>query len=119
MLQKICITIVLLGFTSNSFADTFLLPKDIGRGYRQVRNFLLREGNIPVNQQHNLHRQCLGSQDICLDYKEVSGCAVDQNTPCRFEWKSQLGRRFYIITSGSDPKNLIVMGMGYDRPGDD
>jgi len=106
-------------FGSTAFADEFLLQSDIGRGYAQVRQDLLGEGNSPLDQTKNLHRQCIGSEGVCSEYKEDSGCAVDRDSPCRFEWKSKSGRRFYIITFGNDPKNLIVMGMDYDQPGDD
>jgi hypothetical protein len=118
-LRCIFVAIALTGICSSSFADKFLLQSDVGHKYTQVRQDLITEGNSPVDQVNNSHRQCFLSEEACGIYNELLSCAVDQDTPCRFEWKSQSGRRFYIITSGSDPKNFVVMGMDYDQPGED
>ncbi len=101
------------------FADELLPKSDVGHAYAQVRLDLLKEGNSPVDQIHNPHRQCFLAEEACGMYDELLSCAVDQDAPCRLEWMSRSKRRFYIITSGSDPKTFIVMGMDYDQPGED
>lgn len=93
MLRKISVAVALIGICSSSPADELLLQRDVGHNYAQVRKDLLKEGNLPVDQAQKTYRQCTGSEGVCAEYPEVEGCAIDQNTPCRFEWQSPSGRR--------------------------
>jgi hypothetical protein len=91
-----------------------LQSTDVGKEYGVVRRNLIRESNVPVDQDHS-SRVCFLSDTECSMYPELRGCAIDQGRPCRFEWQSASGVGFYVITTGEDPKNLIVRGMGYDE----
>jgi hypothetical protein len=117
--RLICVASAMIVSCSRCPADEFLLHGDVGHVYAEVRKHLIDQGNTPIDMASNRNRQCDGAEDICATYEELAGCAIDRDSPCRFEWKSHSGRRFYIITSGSDPQSLKVMGMDYDEPGDD
>lgn len=85
----------------------------IGKMYSLIRVQLLKEGNKPVDWRRNPDRSCVGAETECGMYPEMSFCAVDQDRPCRFEWVTADGAKFYVMTTGENPHDLVVKGLGY------
>jgi hypothetical protein len=90
-----------------------VVQEEFGKEYHIARRQLIKKGNIPLDQSRAADRACEGNPPACSMYPELIACAVDQGL-CRFEWRSKNGRRFYIITRGEDPNNLVVHGMDYE-----
>jgi len=74
----------------------------VGLPYKAARARLIGAGNHPV-QVHpglGLNGICLGRDDLCAAYPEVESCAVDEDGPCRFRWRTAKGRLFTVHTRG-------------------
>lgn len=117
-LRRILIVLFIIAVRTDGMAAPTLLPQtEIGKEYHLVRRYLLRTGNVPVGQiSPRRDLLCFGTEETCEMYPELYSCAADQNAPCRFEWKSEHGQRFYVTTTGEDPHNLSVDGFRLDHP---
>jgi hypothetical protein len=88
-----------------------IVPNDIvGSPYVNARASLLARGFTAVLQNKTTQFCNENMGDVC-NYPELSSCAIDAFTPCRFEWKSTSGVKFYVVTRGGDKKRLIVVGV--------
>jgi hypothetical protein len=107
----ICLTAVFLGvsLTPLDAGQTGLCLHDrLGEAYNAVRVELIKAGNLPLNQTNAPKRWCFANEEKCSKYPEISSCANSDQNPCRFEWRSKHGRRFFVITTGENVEHLIV-----------
>ena len=72
----------------------------VGTPYKIARARLIADGNHPLAVQLRAHGECLGRDDLCSAYPETESCAVDDDAPCRFRWKTKAGRTFAVFTEG-------------------
>jgi hypothetical protein len=112
LVNRAVVLAVIVAPISTGAACAAPLPFDtVGKFYADARTILMHRGFSLVDQRAK-SPFCLGSmQIICETYPEAGGCAVDAFTPCRFEWKSVDGTRFYIVTQGDNIKRLRVVGL--------
>ena len=58
-----------------------------GKNYEFAHQVLLKSGYKPVDLRKVAGHSCMpGSEAICQLYPEVDACAVDDESPCRFDW---------------------------------
>ena len=85
VLRVAAISLSLSGIWSSAFAEGFLLQGDVGHQYAQVRKELIKDGSSPIDEVQNPNRTCDGEDEACFMYDELFDCAIDRETPCRFE----------------------------------
>ncbi len=100
---------IVVAFCGSCLASESFILREIGQEYAKVREDLLVEGYIPLDQRKNPNRWCFDNPQACRMYPEVSGCAGDEQQPCRFEWETKDRHRFFIITTGEDAHHLTVV----------
>jgi len=84
------------------------LHGQLGTEYRVVRADLIKAGNSPLDQTNKPGRWCFSNEEKCSKYPEISACANSDQNPCRFEWRSKRGRRFFVVTTGENVEHLLV-----------
>jgi hypothetical protein len=119
MINKILIplTAIFVGANAaplNAGQDKLQLHDQLGKPYEVVRAALIKAKNLPLSQTNDPNRWCFANEEKCSKYQEISSCANSDQNPCRFEWRSKNGRRFFVVTTGENVEHLVVRNIGYE-----
>lgn len=108
--RLVCLAVVIL--LSSSASGSSLFSGEVGKQYSAARSDMIKYGSIPVDQTKNAERSCINNAAACVLYPELSSCAVDQPL-CRFEWRSQKKRSFYVVTNIVKGEIMAVQGVTF------
>jgi hypothetical protein len=80
----------------------------IGTIYSKARAELMAAGSRPIPFSRGSENYCDGAEDVCRAYPETESCAIDQNRPCIFHWRTKEGTHFVVGTVGEEFAKIAV-----------